>query len=196
MWDWADTTIVNSEEQGSFQQAACELGLFAIESEAEAAIREGIKKLLTPYQLRNLFIWMLLDSQILAPMDLWTHFREDFSCDHVLQWPSNKNLVIDHTLSDINDRLEEHSKSLQEFGLPLPIEHSSEVIHELQKWSTEQHALASRASIKINQMNEEQQLFFQDLLHAINHHEPFTPFVAGGAGRGKSFAIEAALDLL
>ena len=38
MWDWADTTIVNEEEQGSFQQAACELGLFALESEAEAAI--------------------------------------------------------------------------------------------------------------------------------------------------------------
>lgn len=45
-------------------------------------------------------------------------------------------------------------------------------------------------------MNEEQQVFFQDLLHAINHHEPFTPFVAGGVGHRKSFAIEAALDLL
>jgi len=51
MWDWSDTTLVNSEEQGSFQQTACELGLFAMESEAEAAIQEGIKKLLTPPQL-------------------------------------------------------------------------------------------------------------------------------------------------
>ena len=46
MWDWADATMVNGEEQGSYQQAACELGLFATESETEAAIREGIDKLL------------------------------------------------------------------------------------------------------------------------------------------------------
>ena len=84
MWDWADTTIVNGEEQGSFQQAACELGLFALISEAEAAIREGIDKLLTPHQLRNLFVWMLLDGQVVTPMELWTQFIDNFSQDHML----------------------------------------------------------------------------------------------------------------
>ena len=45
-------------------------------------------------------------------------------------------------------------------------------------------------------MNHEQHSFFHDLFHAIKHHLPFTPFISGGAGRGKSFVIEAALDLL
>ena len=195
MWDWADTTLVNGEEQGSFQQAACELGLFAMESEAQAAIQEGIEKLLTPHQLRNLFVWMLLDGQVLAPIDLWSQFQDNFSQDYILRYGSVAE-ACNHTLSDLSQRLEEHGKSLDDFGLPVPTEHSSEVIHELNKWSTEQHALATRARMKINQMNYEQQSFFEDLMNAIDNNVPFTPFIAGGAGRGKSFAIEAALDLL
>ena len=74
MWDWADATKVNGAEQGTYQQAACELGLFATESETEAAIREGIEKLLTPRELRHLFIWLLLDGQVTTPMDLWSQF--------------------------------------------------------------------------------------------------------------------------
>ena len=79
MWDWSDTTLVNGEEQGSFQQAACKLGLFALESEVEAAIHEGIEKLLTPPQLRNLLVWMLLDGQVLTPLDLWMCYLDHFS---------------------------------------------------------------------------------------------------------------------
>ena len=196
MWDWADTTIVNDEEQGSFQQAACELGLFALQSEAEAAICEGIEKLLTPHQLRNLFVWMLLDGQVIAPMDVWNRYVDNFSQDHMLRFQSNPNLAIEHTLSDINLRLEEHGKSLEDFGLPVPTQHSSEIVHELEKWAPEQDSLATRASFKINQMNHEQLSFFHDLFNAINHRLPYTPFISGGAGRGKSFVIEAALDLL
>ena len=82
MWDWADATLVNGVEQGSYQQAACELGLFATESEAEATIRESIEKLLTPPQLCNLFIWLLLDGQVAAPLDIWSQFHESFAQDH------------------------------------------------------------------------------------------------------------------
>ena len=56
--------------------------------------------------------------------------------------------------------------------------------------------LATQASSKINHMNFEQHSFYNDLFHAINHHLPFTPFISGGASQGKSFVIEAALDLL
>jgi len=80
---------------------------------------------------------MLLDSQVLAPMDLWTQYLVSFSQDHTLQLGSNESLAIDHTLSDINHQLEEHGKSLHDYGLPLPIELGSEVIHELEKWAPE-----------------------------------------------------------
>ena len=39
-------------------------------------------------------------------------------------------------------------------------------------------------------------LFFNDLIHAINNNLPFTPFITGGAGHKKSFAIETTLDLV
>ena len=46
-------------------------------------------------------------------------------------------------------------------------------------------------------MNGDGYRFFHHLLHAIDNVTltPFTPFVAG-AGRGKSYALEYALDLL
>ena len=92
--------------------------------------------------------------------------------------------------------LKEHSKTLEDFGLPQPTVHGSEVLHELEKWAPYSQLLASRARHKIDCMNNEQLSFFNDLLHAIDQNQPFTPFVVGGAGRGKSFAIEAALDLV
>ena len=196
MWDWADATLVNGVEQGSYQQAACELGLFATESEAEAAIREGIEKLLTPPQLRNLFIWLLLDGQVAAPLDLWSQFRESFARDHFYRSGNNYDVAFNKTLCDLNHLLDEHGKSLVDFGLPEPTEHGSEVIHELEKWAPHLQVLAFRAQQKINQFNIEQHSFYHDLIQAIDNNLPFTPFIAGGAGRGKSFAVEAALDFI
>ena len=178
MWDWAETTIVNGEEQGSYQQAASELGLFATESECEAAICEGIDKLLTPAQLRHLFIWLLLDGQVKTPLDLWTQFRDSFARDHFFHYDHNQPLAFNITLCDLNLLLEEHGKTLGDYGLPQPTSHSSEVLHELQKWAPHSHLLAARAQQKVDQMNHEQLLFFNNLMDAIDNNHPFTPFVA------------------
>jgi len=196
MWQWEDATIVNGLEQGSYQQAASELGLFATESEAEAAIHEGIKKLLTPPQLRNLFIWMLLDGQVVGLLEIWNQFFHQFAQDHLLCCGQSINLAFNKTLGDLNHLLKEHGKFLEDFSLPQPTNHRSEVLHELEKWAPECQLLVSHAMMKINRMNAEQLHFFNDLLHAIENQHPFMPFVAGGAGCGKSFTVKAALDLI
>ena len=196
MWDWADATIVNSVELGSYQQAASKLGLFATESEAEAAIQEGIEKLLTPPQLRHLFVWLLLDGQVMSPIKLWSQFHHQFTQDHFLWSALNHEVAFNKALWDMSLLLKEHGKSLEDYRLPQPIEQSSEVFHELQNWAPDLPLLVSHAQLKKDQMNDKQLNFYMDLLHAIDNKIPFTPFITGGMGHRKSFTVETALNFI
>jgi hypothetical protein len=70
----------------TFTQACLELGLIEDDKEWGRVLKEAEVSLL-PYQMRNLFVRLLIHCQPVAPHELWDDFKEAMSEDFALQFP-------------------------------------------------------------------------------------------------------------
>nr|GEZ13902.1 DNA helicase [Tanacetum cinerariifolium] len=112
-------------------KAACQaLGLLGGDEEWVTAIQEAIL-FATSSELRKLFVYIIIFCNVSDPMKLWGKSWKDL-CD-VIPWKLSKSLRIPQiqtneknlkatTLFDIERTLNSYSKSLQDFGLPMPPE--------------------------------------------------------------------------
>ena len=189
-----DTRTVNGVIYETFQEAAIALGLFADRNEAQYAIQEAIATLATPRQLRQLFIHLLVNDCVLAPIDIWTSYQHHMAHDFTLQSELNLDLALNRALEDLSKILEEHGKSLSFYGLPEPITFTAEVQHELQRWGRDTIHLHDRAATAISLMTHEQRFIYDQIMSSIIEKEPHLAFVDGKAGRGKTFLINAICD--
>ncbi|KIO15898.1 hypothetical protein M407DRAFT_34485 [Tulasnella calospora MUT 4182] len=119
----------------TFQAAAIAMGVFANKQEAEYAMAEAVATLRTPRQLRFLFIHLLVNECCPTPLSIWERFCQDLSRDYYLQNELSWELGEDLALQDLSRYLEEHGKTLRQYGLPQPVQHASEVAHEIRRWA-------------------------------------------------------------
>ena len=104
---YAQAHTVNGTEFDSFQLAASKLGLFADENKAIYALHEAIDTLHTPFQLRMLFVHLLINDCIISPIEVWEKFHEQFSRNFSLQLNNNIDLAKSHCLQQISTNLDE-----------------------------------------------------------------------------------------
>ena len=71
---------------------------------------------------------------------------------------------------------------------------TNEVLHELELWGSDTEGLATRAALSRRSFTWEQNVIFNEFLEAIALQKPFTVFIDGKAGRGKTFLIQAIVD--
>ncbi|KAI0038343.1 hypothetical protein FA95DRAFT_1567802 [Auriscalpium vulgare] len=116
----------------------------------------------TPRQLRWLFVDLLVNDCVPAPMYLWTKFHHELSLDYILEHATDA-LGENRALAEMQDYLGEHGKSLEQFGL-----------------------LSERAAIAAHQMNNEQLAIFTEIVTAAMHDQDLLLFIDGKAGRGKT----------
>ncbi|KAJ7923937.1 hypothetical protein B0H13DRAFT_1453125, partial [Mycena leptocephala] len=76
---------VGDAEYGSFQEAARERGLFADRNEATYAMLEAIQNLRTPRELRVLFVHLLVNECVDAPLILWDIVQDHLAQDFILK---------------------------------------------------------------------------------------------------------------
>jgi hypothetical protein len=112
---FAMARTVGDIELPSFQEAALELGLFADSNEATFAILEGVQTLRTPRELRVLFVHLLVNECVVAPLTLWEQFQENLAYDFTLQSNNVVEIGTNLALSDISLLLEEYGKQLSDF---------------------------------------------------------------------------------
>ena len=72
-----------------------------------------------PRQLRDTFAYMLVFCNVSNANELWVKFRDALALDYLRQY--DMELSADLALRDINEVLLIHGKSLEHFGLPIPI---------------------------------------------------------------------------
>ena len=157
---YLDAHTVNNVTYETFQEAAIALGLFADQNEAQYAIDEAIATLATPRQLRHLFVHLLVNDCVLAPVDIWSKYQQHMAHDFTLQLGLNVELGINRALEDLNKTLEEHGKSLSFYGLPDPVSFTAEVRHELERWGRDPTGLHNHVTTAIATMTHEQHFFF------------------------------------
>ena len=189
-----DARTVNGVIHETFQEAAIALGLFADQNETQYAMDEAIATLATPRQLRQLFVHLLVNDCVIAPIDIWTKYQQHMAHNFALQLGLNTDLALNRTLEDLNKSLEEHGKLLSSYGLPDPISFTTEVQHELERWGHNPMNLCNRVATAIATMTHEQHFIYNRIMSSILAREPLLAFIDGKAGRGKTFLINAICD--
>jgi hypothetical protein len=92
-------------------------------------------------------------------------------------------------LHELNELCAQNSRSLDDFGLPMPVLHSNEVVHEIKQWSSQPDFLLEQATQAKSQFNLAQCAIFECVTNAILHEQSLLLFIDGPAGCGKSFVI-------
>jgi hypothetical protein len=140
----------------TFQEACLALNLFSDETEAEYCFTEAIQMLHTPCQLRLLFVHMLSNNCITAPVAIWDKFQQSLSEDFYISNGGNWNLAFSSALVEITGHLREYGKGPKDYGLPQPSYFGDEVAAEMQRWSSDIPQLLSAVDQALEQFNQEQ----------------------------------------
>jgi signal transduction histidine kinase len=193
-YSFRELRIVNDIEYATFQEAAGALGLFSTQSEAEHALLEAITTLRTPYQLRLLFVQLLVNDCISHPLDLWNRYMEQLGYDFYLQYGNNAVLAKENTLQQLSSLLEEFGSTLTSFGISEPVQFSNEVVHELERWGSNIEDLSQRLTDSMSSFTPEQSLIFDEFKEAIDNEATLCIFIDGKAGRGKTYLIESIIN--
>jgi hypothetical protein len=191
---FSDVRTVNNIEYPTFQDAAIQLGLFADTNEAMYAMLEAVQTLRTPRQLRVLLVHLLVNDCVTTPMVMWETFHAELAYDFTLRNENVLEIGINLALEEMAALLEEYGRKLSDFGLPEPVIHTPEVIHELARWGSNRELLAERADRAVEILKPEQRAIYDHALNAILHNLPLCLFVDGKAGRGKTMLVNTLCD--
>lgn len=189
---------IGGEIYSTFQEAAIAMGLFADNNEAELAMQEAIITLKTPRQLRLLFVHLLVNDCVTAPLTLWNTYSSTMAMDHILQCGNNTDIGTTRALHDIMKLLEEFGRTPSDYGLPLPgnSTQSTEILHEILRWGFQIPTLSVRANTARFSMSHEQASIFDRIIDACINKEPLLAFIDGKAGRGKTYLVNALCNKL
>ena len=175
---WEDLRTIGGSIYPSFQAACIALGLFADKDEAQVCMQEAVDTLSTPQQLRILFVHLLTNSCIDAPLKFWDMFRLKISEDFILTTGDNEQ-GCNEALEQLGSILQGHGRHLNDYGLPQPLTHNNEVEWELHRWSSEFQALQQQVDVGLSLFNSEQRDIFLRVQHAILNTEPLLMFIDG-----------------
>ena len=139
--------------------------------------------------MRLLFIHMLTNDCIAAPTAIWNTFKNSLSQDFQISNGGNWNLAFSSALLDIAENLREHGKCPEDYGLPQPEYSGSEVIAEIQRWSSQTPRLLSLAQNALVLFNAKQLEIFHVVWNAIQQNQPLCLFIDGKARGGKTFLV-------
>jgi hypothetical protein len=191
---FTDLRTINNITYPTFQEAAIALGIFAHESEAEYSFLEAIHNLRTPRELRFLFIHLLTNDCIHTPINIWNKFHINLSQDFILGNQNNVGLGINLALNELGTNLEEYGKTLSDYSLPQPTTITHELIHEINRWSSQSQPLLQRSISAAALFNAEQTSISNRIIQAMANNEPLMMFIDGKAGRGKTFLVNTLCD--
>lgn len=156
----------------------------------------------TGHQLRALFVLLLLQCVPAQPLRLWDQFKDKIcdDLDRVIRCrrpdrpPPRPELIYDYGLSLLEHTLQENSKSLVDFGLPLPQYDWDEAIDNrfiAEQLDYDPDEQAAKAAQYIARLNPEQRAAFNAVMQSITDAAGTTFFVNGQAGTGKTFLYQA-----
>lgn len=156
----------------------------------------------TGFQLRLLFVTALVFGSVSDPLQLWIRFQE-MLCDDLQQHlercqfnlPDIVDIHLDYGLFLLQKQLADHSKTLEDFYLPIPVHNwagigGNPLINAELTYDTGVEA-AFRDDIT-SRFNQDQAYCFQEIVTAIDRQpEAAHFFLQGPGGTGKTFLYRA-----
>ena len=187
---YADLKTVDEVLYGSFAHAAVALGLAETDGEGQQCIEEAIKNLRSPGELRSLFVLLINEGSPAA--DLLDKNIESLSLDFEVNGGLTQNLATNEALADIAKKLDSLGKTNSDFGLPEPLNKSSELNRMNNQY--DKTSCTKSYNEKFATLNGEKQEFVKTVLVKIQNDTGGLIFLNGPAGRGKTYVCNALLD--
>ena len=198
-------TMPDGTQCGSFKETAVMLGLLATDEEWNQCLCEAVSSFM-PYQIRSLFVTIVVFGEPVTPLDLWTKYKNAMGED-ILQKVSNigkknptqlQEHIENSVLLLLQNELYELGTCLGNFGLPCP--QKENIAEEQPRIITDELFDESDQEKKTLQnlatFNSEQTEAYERILKAIlDSDEPqHLFFVNAPGGYGKTFLMETLLS--
>jgi hypothetical protein len=201
---YSEIRTIEGQQYPTFQAACQAPGLLGDDREWLSAIVDAAHWAL-PYQLRELFVTLLLFCNVTDPLALFEeHFSrmgEDYMhrIGHSMTYHSTPftQHVRSFVLAEIDKLLRNSGYSLPHFNLPEPILTSACAVGN--RLLTDEQAydidrISVEAAEQLNQLNLNQKHVYDVVLQSVNNCIGHTFFVHGYGGTGKTFLWNALLN--
>ncbi|WVZ95295.1 hypothetical protein U9M48_041079 [Paspalum notatum var. saurae] len=189
-------------------QAACQaLGLLGDDREWSYAISDAAHWAL-PYQLRELFVTLLLFCHVTDPLDLFEEHVNVMGQDAIYRLnqmttgvssstTSSMEHIRSYALAEIDKLLRNSGHSLDDFHLPQPNTSIASMLEN--RLLMDEHAydldiLSSEALDQLSKLNLNQKHIYDAIVHSVNNDIGGTFFVYGFGGTGKTFLWNTLLN--
>ena len=197
-------TLPDGTQCQSYKETAVMLGLLATDNEWNECLSEAVSSFM-PYQIRTLFVTILVFCEPLTPLDLWSKYKHSMGED-ILQklsnvWKRNAKQLQEHVDNSVllllQNELHELGTCLENFGLPCPVREN--IADEMPRIITDEifdESEQERKTLqKLATFNSEQTTAYQKILNAIlDSDEPqHLFFINAPGGYGKTFPMETLL---
>ena len=172
------------------------------------------------YQMRQLFISLLLFNSISNPLELWNRFREEMSADFFYQARlTNRERMYDEgifnqSLRSIRVSLQSNGRDLSEFQLPIPpdmLPGEGNLLIDEERGKYDLRLQAQIRDTNLLLLNEHQRLAYNMIIDSVKEIKAFNDllndginaiypnvqncyFIDGLGGAGKTFLYNTVLS--
>jgi hypothetical protein len=194
---WESLRTVNGIVCDTFKAACIARGLLESDDEFHRCLQEAAT-LQTGRQLRNLFAVILLECNPSDPLLLWNAHAHDLADD--CRWRLRQHNITNPTddemfslaLHDLNEILLRSGKTIQDFGLPVPMHSFESLNNRLPRVIAEEQSYDLQC---LNEMwqgclaasNKDQRTAFETIIATYESNSNAIFFIDGPGGTGKTF---------
>jgi hypothetical protein len=204
---FSEIRTVGGHEYPTFRLACQSLGLIGDDQEWSHAMHDA-SQWATPYQLRQLFVIILLFCEVALPLKLITdhssHMSEDitYRINRISTSSNNssmENFVTSSLLFELENLLQDAGYSLSHFSLPIPNDigtASTENRLLLDELSYDSSILSSSMETNIPRLYNCQKNDFNAIISSVIEKKGQTFFVYRYGGTGKTFLWTTLLNFV
>lgn len=202
---------VDNDQYDTFVDAARARGFLDNDEEYDHCLQEAISHMTSAYQLRQLFVTILVFGIPSHPGLLWQNHASSLCDDYQRHYIANELDVdmgrcIAEALKDIHHLVDQHNMTLKNFhGMPSLPDNSVFMqplppLRQLQESSSTSSTAVTHqdSEHRIAALNVQQRAIFDTIIHAIqdNAVQQRIFFIDGPGGSGKTFLYNALLHYL
>ncbi|XP_071700026.1 uncharacterized protein [Rutidosis leptorrhynchoides] len=186
----------------TYREACLAMGLLGDDREWLTAIEEA-SATATSRELRTLFCHILMYCDVADPLKLWTQTWKLMSDDipirvaaslRVSRITINSEEMQGYVLYELQVLLNQHSKNVSDFGLPMIPQHLVEDLQNrliMEERNYDREALTIERSILLGKLNQKQKKVYDIVINANMNRKQVLIFVYGHGGTGKTFLWKA-----
>jgi len=204
---FSEIRTITGHEYPTFRSACQALGLLGDDQEWSLALNDAAQWA-SPYQLRQLFITLLLFCEVTNPRNLFHDHAAKMSED--IRYHMNRNSSIPNSsasdlfvnsslLFELDKLLRDAGYCLSHFNLPIPDNIGSASTHNrllLDELSYDVTTLAASVANDIPKLNNNQKIVFHSISNSVLSNEGRTFFIYGYGGTAKTFLWTTLLNFI